>query len=85
MAVLTLTPKRWYSWDFSVIDDARHLADLHLSNWRERGVLSIEGVDYSVFGESPLGDFILQHAGSVLARATKPSAFQRSSPAYTSA
>ena len=78
MTVLTLTPKRWYSWDFSVIDDARHLADLHLSNWRERGVLSIEGVDYSVFRESPLGDFILQHAGSVLARATKPSAFQRS-------
>ena len=63
MTMLTLTPKRWYSWAFSVIDNARTLADLHLSNWREKGVLSIEGVDYSVFRESPLGDFICSTQG----------------------
>ena len=25
MSVLTLTPKHWYSWDFSVLDGARLL------------------------------------------------------------
>jgi hypothetical protein len=78
MSVLTMTPKHWYSWDFSVLEGARRLADVHLSSWREKGVLSVDGVDYHVFRESLLGDFLLQHAGSVLARASKPSAFQRS-------
>ena len=78
MSALTLTPKRWLSWDFFVLDGARTLANFRLSSWREKGVLEVEGLDYDVYRESPFGDFILQHAGSILARATKPSAFRRS-------
>ena len=78
MSALTLTPKRWYSWDFFVLDGARTLANFRLSSWREKGVLEVDGLDYDVYRESPFGDFILQHAGSILARATKPSAFRRS-------
>jgi hypothetical protein len=77
MSTLTLTPKHWFSWDFDVSDGARQLVDIRLSRWRERGVLSADGVDYTVYRESLLGDFVLEHAGSTLARATKPSAFHR--------
>jgi len=60
-------------------DDGRPVADMDLSCWREKGVLSVQGADYRVSRERALsGDFILEHAGSVLARATKPSAFHRS-------
>jgi len=77
MSVLTLTPRNWFSWNFSVLDGERALADVNLSSWRERGTLSIDGVEYSIHRESPLGDFILEQSGSVLARAEKPSAFKR--------
>jgi len=77
MSTLTLTPKHWFSWDFVVLDDTRRLMDLRTSLWREKGVLSVDGVDYRVYRESPLGEFVVEHAGSMLARAAKPSAFKR--------
>jgi len=78
MSVLTLAPRNWFTWNFSLLDGERLLADIHFSSWRERGVLTVKGVDYSVYRESMLGDFLLEQAGSVIARAEKPSAFQRS-------
>ena len=77
MSALTLAPRHWYSWDFFVFDGDRQLAEFNLSSWREKGVVSVDGVDYHLYRESALGDFVLQHAGSVIARATKPSAFRR--------
>ena len=41
------------------------------------GVVSVDGIDYRLYRESSFGDFVLEHAGSVIARATKPSAFRR--------
>ena len=78
MSVLTLAPRNWFTWNFSLLDGERLLADIHFSSWRERGVLTVEGVDYSVYRESMLGDFLLERAGSMVARAEKPSAFVRS-------
>ena len=77
MSALTLTPRRWYSWDFSVADGGRALAEFKLSLWREKGVARADGVDYQLFRESPLGDFVVQRAGSVIARATKQSLCRR--------
>jgi hypothetical protein len=77
MSVLTLTPRSAFSWNFSVLDGERPLADVNLSSWRERGTISVDGLDYSIDRESALGDFVLERSGSVLARAEKPSAFQR--------
>jgi hypothetical protein len=77
MSVFTLAPMHWYSWDFFVFDGARQLAEFNLSWWREKGVVWVDGVDYHLYRETALGDFVLQHAGSVIARATKPSAFRR--------
>jgi len=78
MSVLTLAPKNWFTWNFSVRDGARTLADVRLSSWRDAGTLSVEGIEYVVSRETWLGDFLLQQSGPVLARATRPTLFRRS-------
>lgn len=77
--MLTVVPKQWFSWDFTVMEGSRAVAEIDISWWREQGVLTVQGVDYRVYREGMMsGDFILESAGSVLARAEKPSAFHRS-------
>jgi hypothetical protein len=76
--MLQIVPTSWCSWDFKVSDDSRPVADIAMSRWRENGALAIDGVTYWVYREVPLfGDFILEGAGGVLARAEKPSVFRR--------
>jgi hypothetical protein len=76
--MLRAIPKRWFSWDFTVIEGSRPVADIDLSWWREKGVLTVDGVTYSVSREGLMsGEFTLESGGSVLARAEKPSAFRR--------
>jgi hypothetical protein len=75
--LLTMTPKRWYSWDFAVINGDRTIAELDLSSWRERAEILIGGVTHQVYRERAMGgDFIIDAGGRELARATKPSAFR---------
>jgi len=77
--VLRLIPKRWFSWDFAVLDDRGIVANIDISQWREKGVLTVRGASHPVYRERlTSGDFILESAGSILARARKPSAFRRS-------
>ena len=42
MSALTLAPRRWYSWDFSVAAGDKRLAEFNLSSWREKGVVRVE-------------------------------------------
>jgi hypothetical protein len=71
-------PKRWASWDFTIMDGPRVVAEIDTSWWRERGELAVDGVRYRVYREGMAsGDFIIEGAGSVVARAEKPSAFRR--------
>jgi hypothetical protein len=77
MNALTLAPKHWFSWQFVASDDHRRLIDFRISNWREKGVISVDGVDYRVYRESAFGDFVMEHAGSIPVRASKPSIFHR--------
>ncbi len=77
--MLTAIPKHWLSWDFTVMKGSQAVAEIDISWWREKGVLTVQDVDYRVYREGMMsGDFILESAGSVLARAEKPSAFHRS-------
>lgn len=77
--MLTAIPKRWFSWDFTVTEESQAVAEIDMSRWREKGVLTVRGVDYRVYREGMMsGDFILESAGAVIARADKPSAFHRS-------
>ena len=76
--MLQIVPTHWYSWDVTVSDESRPVAGIALSWWREKGVLTIEGATYRLYREAPMsGDFVLEHAGSLLARAEKPSVFRR--------
>jgi hypothetical protein len=76
--MLHVVPTHWYSWDVTVTDESRPVADIATSWWREKGALTIDGAIYRLYREAPMsGDFVLEHAGSVLARAEKPSIFRR--------
>lgn len=74
--MLTIIPRTWYSWDFTVMDEDREVASMDLSGWREKGTLTIDGVEHRVYREGRMsGDFVLERDGRVLVRAVKPSAF----------
>jgi hypothetical protein len=73
----TMAAAHWYSVDFNVKEDERQLALMDLSSLGEQGRLTIDGVSYRVYREGlGHGDFLLERDGSVLIRATKPSAFK---------
>jgi hypothetical protein len=77
--MLTAVPKNWFSWDFTVMDGSQAVAEIEVSSWREKGILTIQSVDYRVYKKSVMsGVFILESSGAVMARAKKPSAFRRS-------
>jgi hypothetical protein len=76
--MLQVVPTHWYSWNFTVRDESRPVADIALSLWREKAGLTVGGERYRMYREAPLsGAFVLEHAGRVLAQAEKPSAFRR--------
>ncbi len=76
--MLSAIPKHWFSWDFRVMDGTRQVAEMDLSFWRRKGLLSIEGIPYKVFREGLVsGAFILEVGGTVAARAEKPNALRR--------
>lgn len=76
--MLMAVPQNWYSWNFTLTDQGKPLADLRLSSWIEKGVLTIANQAYHVYREGSLtGAFVLESKGAVLARAEKPSAFSR--------
>jgi hypothetical protein len=74
---LTMAPRRWYSWDYTVSSGDRTVASLDLASWRERATIMIGDVSHRVFRERAMsGDFIIEGSGRELARATKPSCFR---------
>lgn len=76
--MLTAIPKSWFTWDFSLTEGEQPLAEIDMSWWREKGVLSIAGAPWRVYREAPCsGAFILEGEGGVVARAVKPSSFTR--------
>jgi hypothetical protein len=76
--VLQIVPTHWFSWNFTVTDESRPVAEI-ATNWLlEKGTLTIDGTTYQVYREALIsGDFILAGEGSVLALADKPSVFSR--------
>lgn len=75
---LQVVPTHWYSSDFTVRQASRAVANADVSWWREKGVLTIEGVRYEAYRDGVLtGTFVLERNGTVIARAEKPSALFR--------
>ena len=75
--MLTVAPKHWYSWEFTLAAGDRVVADIDISSWRERGRLQVNGRAYRVYRDGMMGPFILDADGVEVARAAKPSAFHR--------
>ena len=48
-------PKRWCSWNVTVTEDGKPVADIDLSWWREKGALTLGGQRFSVYRERLLG------------------------------
>ena len=49
--MLQIAPTHWYSSNFTVQRASRLVADVDVSNWCEKAVLSIEGVRYEAYRE----------------------------------
>jgi hypothetical protein len=76
--MLQIVPTHWYSWDVTVTDESRRVADIAIGALRERGTMTIDETTYRLYRESPMsGAFVLEREGVVLARAEKPSVFRR--------
>lgn len=76
--MLTATPRRWFSWNYTVSTQDDHVADIDISWWREKGAIAVAGQHYGVYRERPMsGRFILEANGAPLASAEKPGAFRR--------
>lgn len=71
--ILYAVPKSWFSRNYDIMEKPRQVAELDMSWWREQGWLAIEGVSYKICRERLMsGAFILETAGTSVARAEKP-------------
>ena len=76
--MLQLEPTRWFSWAFTVADDGKPLGTLDISAWRERGSVTVAAQTFTIHRKGfASSDFRLESGGTVMATATKPSAFRR--------
>ena len=77
--MLQATPRGWFSWNFLISEGENEVADIRLAMLREAGELVVLDKTYRVNREGIMsGAFVLQEGQMELARAEKPSAFQRS-------
>jgi hypothetical protein len=74
--MIEAVPKSAFSNDYVLQSPDGALAELDVSAWTERAEFELEGAPYRLYREGMLGDFVLERAGTVIARATKPSAFR---------
>lgn len=75
--MIEAVPRRWFSNDFLLQQAHGTVADLDVSNWREKGEFDVAGGHYRLYREGTAsGAFVLEGSGGIVARAVKPSAFQ---------
>jgi len=73
--MLEAIPKSIFSYNFDLQQQNQLLGEVDTSLWREKGRLELEDGTYHLYREGHFsGDFVLEHNGSVIARAAKPSA-----------
>jgi hypothetical protein len=75
--MLEAIPANLFSTNFRLQQQNELLGEVDTSAWREKGRLELEEGTYELYREGKFsGDFLLERNGNVVARATKPSAFQ---------
>lgn len=76
--MLEAIPLNWFSSDFLLKDQEETIANIDISLWREKGVITIDNEEYRVNREGILSSaFILWCDNEIFARAEKPSALSR--------
>ena len=76
--MIEAVPKHIFSRDFVLHSPDGSLVELDVSNWRDRAEFEFDGIAYRLYREGMVsGDFVLERAGVVIARAMKPSAFRK--------
>jgi hypothetical protein len=75
--MLEAVPSNIFSSTFRLEEQGRLLGEVNASLWRDKARLEIQDGTYEFFREGQCGgDFVLEHNGNILARASKPSAFK---------
>jgi len=75
--MLEAVPKSIFSTNFRLQEQNLLLGEVDTSIWSEKAQLELEDGTYGLYRESLFsGDFILEHNGKVVARASKPSALK---------
>ena len=75
--MLEAIPRNVFSCTFLVQQNDKLLGEVSASIWREKARLELEDGTYDLYREGHFrGDFVLEHDGKLVARATKPSAFK---------
>ncbi|MDP9201581.1 MAG: hypothetical protein M3P26_06570 [Gemmatimonadota bacterium] len=75
--MLEAIPTNIFSTTFRLQQQNQLLGEVATSIWREKGRLELEDGTYKTYREGLFsGDFLLEHNGKVVARASKPSALQ---------
>jgi hypothetical protein len=77
--MLRAIPKGWFSPDYSIFENDQPVADIDLSFISESSEIQVKGATHQAYREHLMsGAFVLEAAGSIFARAEKPSALYRS-------
>lgn len=75
--MLEAVPKGVFSNDYVLLSSGEALGELDVSVWRERAEFELAGVPHRLYREGMMsGAFVLERAGTVVARAVKPSVFR---------
>jgi hypothetical protein len=75
--VIEAVPQGWFSNSYRLQQPHGTVAELDVSNWREKAEFDVEGGHYRLYREGfASGAFVLERDGKTVARALKPSAFR---------
>jgi len=75
--MLEAVPTNIFSTNFRLQQQNQLLGEIETSIWREKAQLELQDGTYQLYREALYsGDFMLEHNGKVVARASKPSALQ---------
>ncbi len=74
--MIEAVPTGFWRNDFMLHSSDGSLVELDVSSWREKAEFDLQGARYRLYREGILGDFVLERDGTVIARATKTSAFR---------
>jgi hypothetical protein len=75
--MLEAIPTDIFATNFRLHEQNKLLGEVDTSVWREKARLELEEGTYELYRDGKFrGDFLLERNGNVVARATKPSAFQ---------